>query len=340
MQPSPGRHVRRPPRPWWIALSVVLVLIVVGAVTAVVLGHGPDDPAPTTPVEAYVSGSSTPSDAVSTLPTTATAPTPTRPASTAPGQPAGAPTVDGPIRTVKKGVSAWNFSAVTAALGDVGASWYYTWAAQRGNVSGPAGVEFVPMIWGAGSVTPATLNQAKSQGSTLLGFNEPDLKEQANMSVAQALDLWPQLQNTGMRLGSPAPAYGAATAGSWFDQFMAGAATRGYRVDFIALHWYGSDFGPAATNHLRTYLQATYDRYHKPLWLTEYALINFSGQPKYPTLAQQAAFATASVHMLESLSFVERYAWFALPATDGSGTGLYRPDGSANEVGQAYRMAR
>jgi Glycosyl hydrolase catalytic core len=243
------------------------------------------------------------------------------------------------VRSAKKGVSAWYFPAVTTALDDVGASWYYTWAAQRGNVTGPAGVEFVPMMWGPGSVNQSTLSQVKSQGSTLLGFNEPDLQGQANMTVAQALDLWPQLQGTGMRLGSPAPAYGAATPGGWFDQFMAGASARGYRVDFIALHWYGSDFSTAAVNHLRSYLQATYDRYRKPIWLTEYSLINFPGSPKYPTPAQQAAFASSSVAMLESLSFVERYAWFALPATEGSGTGLYRLDGTANEVGEAYRSA-
>src|SRR6185436_12148106 len=153
MQPSQGRHARRPPRTWWIALSAALALIVVGAVTAVVLGHGRGDPEPTAPVGAGPSKSTTPSDAVRTVPTTPTTPTPTGVASTAPAQPTSAPTVDGPVRTAKKGVSAWNFPAVTAALGDVGASWYYTWAAQRGNVSGPSGVEFVPMIWGTGSVT-------------------------------------------------------------------------------------------------------------------------------------------------------------------------------------------
>ncbi len=31
----------------------------------------------------------------------------------------------------------------------------------------------------------------------LLGFNEPDRNDQAAMSVGQALDLWPQLVNTG-----------------------------------------------------------------------------------------------------------------------------------------------
>jgi hypothetical protein len=224
-------------------------------------------------------------------------------------------------------------------MADVRATWYYTWASRPGDVIAPPGVEFVPMIWGGGAVNPATLTEAKRQGSVLLGFNEPDLDGQANMTVEEALALWPQLEALGMRLGSPAPAYGAATPGSWFDRFMTGAAQRRYRIDFIALHWYGSDFSAAATGHLRDYLHAVHDRYDKPIWLTEYALINFTGQPKYPTGPQQAAFATASVAMLESLSFVERYAWFALPATTGMGTGLYVNGNTPTAAGAAYRSA-
>ena len=239
----------------------------------------------------------------------------------------------------KKGVSAWYFNGVTAAMADVRASWYYNWAPSPGNVVAPPGVEFVPMIWGGGAVKAPTLDEVKRRGTVLLGFNEPDLEDQANMSVEQALDFWPQLEALGMRLGSPAPAYGAATPGSWFDRFMAGAAARGYRIDFIALHWYGSDFSAAATGHLRGYLQAVYDRYHKPIWLTEYALINFTGSPRYPNAQQQAAFATSSVAMLENLSFVERYAWFALPATEGMGTGLYVDGDSPTAAGDAYRSA-
>ncbi len=239
----------------------------------------------------------------------------------------------------KKGVSAWSFDGFTAAMTDVRASWFYNWSPRRADLVAPSGVEFVPMIWGGGAVNQSTLDEAKGQGTVLLGFNEPDLAGQANMTVEQALDLWPQLQAVGMRLGSPAPAYGAATPGSWFDRFMAGAAQRGYRVDFIALHWYGSDFSASAVGHLRGYLEAVYDRYRKPIWLTEYALINFSGSPQFPTGEQQAAFARSSVAMLESLSFVERYAWFALPATPGMGTGLYVNGHTPTAAGSAYRSA-
>ena len=241
-------------------------------------------------------------------------------------------------QTTKKGVSALNVDGVTAALADVRAGWYYTWSSNTQGIAAPAGVEFVPMIWGAGSVTDAELNQAKALGTTLLGFNEPDMAGQANMTVEQALDLWPRLQTTGMRLGAPAVAFGGDRPGGWLDRFMSGAAARGYRVDFIPLHWYGSDFSSAATNQLRGYLQAVYDRYHKPVWLTEYALIDFSGPvPRYPSQAEQADFVRNSTAMLQGLPFVERYAWFTL-STSTSPTGLYTGS-TANASGAAYRAA-
>ncbi|MFI8193234.1 glycoside hydrolase family protein [Streptomyces sp. NPDC085946] len=255
---------------------------------------------------------------------------------TAPGPAGAAPaTADA---AGKKGVSAWNFPGAGEALRDSGSGWFYTWAADPQQITAPPGVEFVPMIWGAGSVTDAELDRARRQGTALLGFNEPDMPGQADMTVEQALDLWPRLQSTGLRLGAPAVAYGGDTPGGWLDRFMRGAAARGHRVDFIPVHWYGSDFDPArATGHLRSYLQAVYDRYRKPIWLTEYALTDFSsGTPRYPSRSQQAEFVRQSTAMLGQLPYVERYAWFTLSTSRGDGTGLY--DGAtANEVGAAYR---
>jgi hypothetical protein len=246
------------------------------------------------------------------------------------------------VHGVKKGASVWNESGITKALAASGVSWFYDWAPTPGAVKAPSGVQFVPMMWGAGSVTAANLAAAKRDGSTLLGFNEPDMSGQSNMTVDQALGLWPQLEATGMRLGSPAVAWGADQSGQWLDRFMSGAKQRGYRVDFITLHWYGSDFTtPDAVSQLRSYVAATYARYHKPIWLTEYALINFGSGQKYPSASNQAAFVTASTTMLQSLGYVEHYAWFALPtSTDGTdGTGLYRPGGVATAPGKAYAAA-
>jgi hypothetical protein len=250
------------------------------------------------------------------------------------------PMLPAPHTSPKKGVSTWAWPGNSDAMKEVGATWFWNWSASDDQTPTPNGVEFVPMIWGANAVNDSMLGTARRNGDVLLAFNEPDLPGQADMTVEQALDLWPRLQATGMRLGSPGPAFGGADPGGWLDRFMTGARNRGYRVDFIAVHWYGSDFSAAAVGHLRSYLQAVHDRYGLPIWLTEYALIRFSGGgPAYPTDEQQAAFITGSTAMLERLSYVERYAWFALPATDDSPTGLYRDGSTPTAAGQAYRLA-
>lgn len=238
----------------------------------------------------------------------------------------------------RKGVSANNVDGVTDALADVGAGWFYTWTSDTQGITVPDGVEFVPMIWGADSVNPTQLGQAQSLGSTLLGFNEPDMSGQANLSVSQALSLWPQLQATGLRLGAPAVAYGADTPGGWLDQFISGASAQNYRVDFIPLHWYGGDFSSAASGELESYLNAVHDRYQLPIWVTEYALIDFSGPaPAYPSQDQQVEFINASTAMFDGLSWLERYAWFSL-STATSPTGLYSGT-TPNPSGVAYRSA-
>ncbi|MFF2200046.1 glycoside hydrolase family protein [Streptomyces sp. NPDC058145] len=256
------------------------------------------------------------------------------------GHSAAASTASAASAAKKKGISAWKFDGVTKALANSNVGWFYTWSSGKGGIKPPRGVEFVPMIHDKGSVTKKELGQAKKQGSTLLGFNEPDRPDQADMTVDQALDLWPRLQSTGLRLGAPAVATGGDVAGGWLDRFMKGAAARHYRVDFIPLHWYGADFDSRrATGQLRGYIEAVHKRYKKPIWLTEYALTDFSsGTPRYPTKEQQAAFVKKSTAMLQHLSYVRRYAWFTLSTNRGDGTGLYHGP-KANRVGAAYRAA-
>jgi hypothetical protein len=243
----------------------------------------------------------------------------------------------------RKGVATWSFAYGSQALAESGAAWYYTWSTGTLGISAP-GVGFVPMIPDTGAVTAAALAQAKSSTSCgcLLGFNEPDNANQADMTPAQALALWPQLESTGLALGSPAVSYGASTPGGWLDQFMTGAQQRGYRVDFIALHWYGSDFDTsAAVGQLQSYIESVYARYRLPIWLTEFALIDFtSSGSQYPSEAQQAAFLTAATAMLDSLPYVRRYAWFGLPATSGMpNSGLFGNGPAVTPVGTAFEAA-
>ncbi|MEV6479953.1 sigma-70 family RNA polymerase sigma factor [Streptomyces sp. NPDC051576] len=241
----------------------------------------------------------------------------------------------------KKGVGVWSFGGVSQALASSGASWYYTWSTQHPGITTPSSGSFVPMIWGAKSVTDASLAQARSYGPYLLGFNEPDMAQQSNMTVDQALGLWPKLMSAGKILGSPAVAYGGDTAGGWLDRFMSGAAAKGYRVDFITLHWYGGDFRtPQAVDQLKSYLAAVYARYHKPIWLTEYALIDFSQGTRFPSAQQQADFVTASTKALDGLPYLQRYAWFGLGADPSKpSSGLFTDGTTTTAAGRAFQSA-
>ncbi len=248
-------------------------------------------------------------------------------------------TPDRRLANFKKGVGAWPFPGSRRALAKSGVSWYYTWKVNHPGITTARGVSFVPMIWGARNVTARQLSLARRQGHVLLTFNEPDLPAQSNMTVAEALRLWPKLMATKMRLASPAVAGGGATPGGWLDQFMSGAASRHYRVNFITLHWYGADFATsAAVSQLKSYIQAVWNRYHKPIWLTEFALWKF-GPSVFPSPRGQAAFVRAATAMLQKLPYVWRYAWFALPADGADGTaGLFRPGAVATAAGRAYEQ--
>ncbi|MFE9603058.1 sigma-70 family RNA polymerase sigma factor [Streptomyces hokutonensis] len=338
-----GRHGNRSGRiggKQVVGGSAAVAVAVVAALVAPRLTGG------SSPTTAVASPSPTPVVSVTPSPTLSPSATPSKSPSPK-AKPSPLPSKHTPAAPAhiasgaKKGVGVWTFGGVSQALAASGASWYYTWSTQHSGITTPSSGSFVPMIWGAKSVTDASLAQARSYGPYLLGFNEPDMAQQSNMTVEQALQLWPKLMAAGRILGSPAVAYGGDTAGGWLDRFMSGAGTKGYRVDFITLHWYGGDFRtPQAVRQLTSYLAAVYARYHKPIWLTEYALIDFSQGTRFPSAQQQADFVTASTKALDGLSYVQRYAWFGLGADPSKpSSGLFTNGTTTTAAGRAFQSA-
>lgn len=239
----------------------------------------------------------------------------------------------------KKGVGAWpSYAHEAAAIIGMNNSWYYDWGTK--GIGDTPGVPFIPMIWGSKNVNDAELAAAKATGAgILLGFNEPDAGGQSNMTVEQALDDWPKLMATGMRLGSPAPGTGDdVKPNGWLARFMAGAKSRGYRVDFICLHPYQSDFDvKTALANLRKELQYVHDKYGLPIWVTEYGMANW-GDNTQPDDDTAAKFATASAEMMAKMPFIERYAWYAAIPNQKSFS-LTNADGTLTKVGEAWRHA-
>ena len=219
-----------------------------------------------------------------------------------------------PADAQKAGVGAWENSRNTTlewiektpALG-----WYYNWRtdqmwhAKRARRS----VEFVPMIHGAHDINKKI--QSNLRVTHLLGFNEPDGasgNHQATLSVEKAVALWPKLQARRLRLGSPATTQGGTLGrNSWQRKFMDQVQAKGLRVDFMAVHYYSKDGNVSA---FKKWLKAVHAEYRRPIWVTEFALIDWS-RPGATTHAQNAKFAKAAILMMEELPFVERHAWFA-----------------------------
>ena len=239
----------------------------------------------------------------------------------------GAPAI---LPSPKKGLAGW-----ANEIENIHPSWLYTWGGTK-PAGTPSNVEFVPMEWGyygnANNSSVNWLNWVKSQPGVheLLGFNEPDSSSQANLTVAAALDGWKYMAATGLPLGSPAAVH---ADDQWMRDFMAGAAQRGYRVDFVTIHWYGGD-DPSG---FLGYVDYIHNLYNKPVWITEFAPADWSGH--HGISAQQAAdFMRRVIPELNRRPYVQRYSWFSAGPGDAAlgQAALFNNDGSLTDLGRLY----
>lgn len=220
--------------------------------------------------------------------------------------------------------------------------WFYNWGASYPSLQ-PASrqaAEYVPMIWGRGSLERKAIAQVRSEvqwtgAKHLLGFNEPDYDAQADMSVGTAIKLWPQLEQSGLRLGSPAP---FQALGDWLKKFMDQAAAKDLQVDFVTMHSYAS---PRADSFLKT-VQKLHERYGKPIWITEFAVADWKATASSPsrfTEKEILAFMKETVAGLREMSYVERFAWKTRVHGDPimGASALFRNNGSLTPTGELYR---
>ena len=242
------------------------------------------------------------------------------------------------VRFIKKGLGTCGEITSPAELGRLGLGWYYNWRPFL-KIAPVPGVEFVPMFWNAGDVTSENLAAVNQSAAThVLGFNEPDMYGQANMTPEECLEIWPQLMTLKQRLGTPAPA-----TSSWLEKFMPEVKRLGLRVDFICLHRYPDISDPDAADNVVTMLEDAHRKYGLPVWLTECGAADVSAwhQPQLskPTPAMAREFLKRLLAKLERLPFVERYAWFADRVGDEYSLGtIYYPHARRlTPFGKVYR---
>jgi hypothetical protein len=215
-------------------------------------------------------------------------------------------------------------------LKTLGVSWFYAWSAT--NPCASATPEFVPQIWGSYKKlnwvpTPA---KAVAKGAKfLLGFNEPDGAGQANLTVAEAVALWPDFQLAGVQVGSPA----VAGQDNWLPDFMTQVSAKGQRVDFIAVHWYGWDSGSCNdTTALEGKIKWA-EQWQRPIWITEWSC-------RLQSADVDKKFLADALVMLKKHPLVERYAWFLSRSTgDFVNAALLDGGGKPTAIGDEYVAA-
>lgn len=210
-------------------------------------------------------------------------------------------------------------------------SWAYNWDWKDNGLSEE--IEFVPMLWNENFAPQLQSNVATLRRRGLkyiLGFNEPDLATQADMSVERAVDSHVRLLNpySDVLIGSPAvtsdeagSSPGSPKSLEWLRLFLDLCGQKGCKIDFCAVHWYGH---ASEAGNMTSFL----DRAHKAcpgkkIWLTEFQAEGSSEEVNL--------FLLNVLPVLDKLDFIQRYAWFK--TTTGN---LLQSPNTLSETGKTY----
>ncbi|KAI0334701.1 glycoside hydrolase [Cubamyces sp. BRFM 1775] len=262
---------------------------------------------------------------------------PKRPAASVPGLPSSIHQ-DAVTNSTKAGL-AWpnsNYDDISQFLGTGKVQWYYTWGPEPVQTD----IEFVPMLWGASQTSDwdnNINNTVQQQHVThVLGFNEPEISGQSNLTPADAATLWKAhiepLKGLGVKLGSPALS-GAPQGKQWLQDWLTECAG-GCTVDFVALHWYNIN-----STQFVEYLEDYHDTFQRPVWVTEWACENFSDADEQCSLQDIVNLMNVTQQFMDETSWVERYAWFgAMVNLQGVNqeNALMSAQGRINALGEQY----
>lgn len=276
----------------------------------------------------------------------------------------------------KKGLAMGDDMGNKMQLKKLNCSWYYNWNSYSFNNSIDDGVAHMPMIWGGPEEDiQEQVGDLEKDSNYILGFNEPDIEGQANMTFFDASDMWKKyVSPINMRKVSPAPAAPGGNS-QWLKSFIKGDTicwlpdgTWDYYYmyegdpsitpvdidsvddcDAVCLHSYQDKLN---SRGLVNAVKNLWNTYHKPVWVTEIGLFGSksdSTDMSYENAEKRAEiqeFMKTVVNELEALPYVERYCWFsydvestnAIDDFDGSGgTSMFEySTGLYTELGKAY----
>lgn len=191
-------------------------------------------------------------------------------------------------------------------------SWSYNWG--YGGENEYEYGQYLPMQWaGIGSSTAGILREQpkwyrRANQTTVLGFNEPNLPDQANMTEETAAYQWPRMERMRLPLGGPCP---SNYQGSWRTAYEAMAAERGFRTEYMTMHWYStSGAAQGSPDELINNMQSLYNTYGKPILLTEFSTRNFNGTLETWSRNHNYNFLAEFMWRAESLSWLKGWSLY------------------------------
>ena len=239
-------------------------------------------------------------------------------------------------------------AAVDPAALNIG--WYYDWGTKsfeelKYKNTKFYGLDFVPMIYGEPDEEFAKIfSRVKAQGyKYVLGFNEPDLSFESNISARVAASRWTNYfapNKNDVRLGSPAVSTASPVVESkWWNEYWNGLSVSDKAATtFIAVHKYYENYSATSAKEFLMLIDETYSQYKKPIWITEFALW-LKGDANQKERAKAEEFLKTVCKGLNERSYVERYAWFVtnIKGTEASSSALYDySTGTITNIGKIY----
>mmetsp|Transcript_4477 Transcript_4477/g.8256 ORF Transcript_4477/g.8256 Transcript_4477/m.8256 type:complete len:332 (-) Transcript_4477:541-1536(-) len=264
---------------------------------------------------------------------------------------------------------------------DLYPSWYYCWAPQPAEDAPPiavlhrdvsasstatttaadeAVIDFLPMFWGYYRKSfKANLERViRRNPIMILGFNEPDQKDQSNLPVVKALVAWSILQDRvramednekGPTIARPrrrillvSPSC-ANPLGPWMEAFMNNIENNpGWWVDVIGVHHYGGPSADVFQQRMRT----IYEKYgRRPVLITELGVADWQAKTVETNKFKPETvlhFMQTVLPWMEEQEWLIGYCWFPFSIDNPCGTSsaLFYNDGRLTRLGRYYSSFR
>ncbi|KAF1916200.1 glycosyl hydrolase catalytic core-domain-containing protein [Ampelomyces quisqualis] len=209
----------------------------------------------------------------------------------------------------------------------------YNWGQVENN---DIGTNFIPMMHGPSKATSqewlANVDKAVKKGSkAVMGFNEPDHAEQANLSPAAACAAWKEYMNPiasahpELTIIGPSVTNGPAPMGiAWLSNFHDQCPDA--IVHATNIHFYDI-YESATIDRFKAQVEKAAEIYGKPVWITEFGL-----NPGSASQEQAASFLKEAMAYLDASDKVQGYSWFMV----GGGENQLMSGNALSAVGKVY----